>query len=181
MGSNRNKVEIGRRLNSNRLAKHGDLVRQIAHEGLWRRLECFQGNGSKLVKHWIGMRFTPNGILAPSQAVGFHDDLTHLAYEAFATPDLMLLASSPPHLRIVKAKCSDTFRGKQDTERQLTNAREYVQKNPRKIYAFLEQQGMQPEDIYRLTVGFSGVTATRNKGIKETVYDPEGSMATLLG
>ena len=56
-------------------------------------------------------------------------------------------------------------------KRQLLYYHDYIADNPEFLINFLEKNGIASEAIDVVTIGFSGVTATR-MGLRERIYFP---------
>ena len=152
-----------------------DLAQKIIREGLWKRLSHFQEMRT-IPLMWPDLAFTPQGIISTSQV----RKEVYLSYQTLPKPSITLLTKSPLYrLQIVLVKNVDTCRKQQETEGQVTCARAYIQENPPYLYKFLEQQKIPPDDIRRLTIGFSGVAPTSG-GFIETDYEPNLDLAELL-
>jgi hypothetical protein len=177
----KNRMILSQGMAAQRGRTHDAFANKIAYEGLWHRLGCFEDT-QKLRGEWVDLVFTSGGVI-PSKEVpaGERWDLTHLQYEVFVRPNVMLLGEKPWHLRIVQARNRHTNYNHQKTEGQIARAREYIRNFPQMLCNFLEQKaGMSTEGVYRLTVGFSEAVSTKAGGLVETVYNPVENMADLL-
>ncbi|MFH1802826.1 MAG: hypothetical protein ABH864_05265 [archaeon] len=158
---------IAQRIAAREREKHDRIVRDIAHNGLSRKLPFFS-NRTRIRQYWMEPCLTKEGIVTRPIA---GDNI-------IATPDLLVVASEPDCLMGVEVKLNGSSGALRGMEEELARYRTYVEENGGAVYAFLKSQGFEEETIDSLAIRLCGVVGTRHgKGIRiemfADLYNPE--------